>query len=109
MPLATGSHHQVSAYRLENGTLQVVLTDTRVTGLRHPEQLVGYLGAAQEPRSILLKNNSLHIEIQVDSKDNIGAADRAGVKDIRLEAALTTIMDCEDSVCLLYTSPSPRD
>ncbi|MGB2044775.1 MAG: malate synthase G [Porticoccaceae bacterium] len=98
IPLAEGSHHQATAYRLENGALQVVLSDARVTGLRHPEQLVGYLGALESPESIVLKNNSLHIEIQVDYKDNIGASDLAGVKDIRLEAALTTIMDCEDSV-----------
>ncbi|MGB2217588.1 MAG: malate synthase G [Porticoccaceae bacterium] len=98
IPLAEGSHHQATAYRLENGALQVVLSDASVTGLRHPEQLVGYLGALESPESIVLKNNSLHIEIQVDYKDNIGASDLAGVKDIRLEAALTTIMDCEDSV-----------
>ena len=98
IPLAEGSHHQATAYRLENGALQVVLSDARVTGLRHPEQLVGYLGVSESPDSIVLKNNSLHIEIQVDYKDNIGASDLAGVKDIRLEAALTTIMDCEDSV-----------
>ena len=98
IPLAEGSHHQATAYRLENGALQVVLSDARVTGLRHPEQLVGYLGVSESPDSIVVKNNSLHIEIQVDYKDNIGASDLAGVKDIRLEAALTTIMDCEDSV-----------
>ena len=98
IPLAEGSHHQATAYRLENGALQVVLSDARVTGLRHPEQLVGYLGVSESPDSIVLKNNSLHIEIQVDYEDNIGASDLAGVKDIRLEAALTTIMDCEDSV-----------
>ena len=98
VPLAEGSHHQANAYRLENGALQVLLTDATVTALRHPQQLVGYLGSPDSPDSVLLKNNNLHIEIQVDPKDNIGATDLAGVKDIRLEAALTTIMDCEDSV-----------
>ena len=97
-PLAVGSHHQVSAYWLENGLLNARLTEDSTTGLRQPEQLIGYLGAPEQPDSILLENNTLRIEIQVDPKDNIGATDLAGVKDIRLEAALTTIMDCEDSV-----------
>ena len=97
-PLAVGSHHQVSAYWLENGLLNARLTADSTTGLRQPEQLIGYLGAPEKPDSILLENNTLRIEIQVDPKDNIGATDLAGVKDIRLEAALTTIMDCEDSV-----------
>jgi malate synthase len=63
-----------------------------------PSQLVGYRGGSENPSTILLKNNSLHIEIQVDSSHHVGATDMAGVKDIVLEAALTTIMDCEDSV-----------
>ena len=66
--------------------------------LAAPAQFVGYLGDALSPTSILLKNNKLHIEIQVDYSHQIGASDKAGVKDIVLEAALTTIMDCEDSV-----------
>ena len=77
---------------------QARLADGQLAGLKQPSQFVGFLGEAETPSSILLKNNELHIEIQVDSRHQIGATDRAGVKDIVLEAALTTIMDCEDSV-----------
>ena len=98
VPLAAGSHGDVTGYKVINQALVVTMTDGSAQGLRLPEQLVGYLGSTENPSSILLKNNKLHIEIQVDSSHQIGATDRAGVKDIVLEAALTTIMDCEDSV-----------
>ena len=68
------------------------------TTLKSPSQLIGYQGQADAPSAILLKNNGLHFEIQVDRGHAIGATDAAGVKDVLLEAALTTIMDCEDSV-----------
>ena len=97
-PLAVGSHKDVTAYVVANQCLQASLTDGQVVGLSQPEQFVGFIGETEKPSSILLKNNELHFEIQVDSSHQIGAADRAGVKDIVLEAALTTIMDCEDSV-----------
>ena len=96
--LASGSHHDATAYQLRDQQLSVSLQDGSSTVLANPEQLVGYLGSVENPTSILLQNNRLHIEIQVDSSHQIGATDRAGVKDIVLEAALTTIMDCEDSV-----------
>ena len=66
--------------------------------LSESRAVCGYLGTADNPASILLQNNRLHLEIQVDSTHQVGATDKAGVKDIVLEAALTTIMDCEDSV-----------
>ena len=104
VPLAQGSHSAATHYAVVNGQLQVTVDagdggdKGSSVGLASAEQLVGYLGAAESPSSILLKNNNLHIEIQVDYKDNIGASDSAGIKDIVLESALTTIMDCEDSV-----------
>lgn len=98
VPLAGGaSHHDALSYTINNGQLQVNVGDESVA-LAAPAQFVGYLGDALSPTSILLKNNKLHIEIQVDYSNQIGASDKAGVKDIVLEAALTTIMDCEDSV-----------
>ena len=98
VPLAGGaSHHDALGYTINNGQLQVNVGDESVA-LAAPAQFVGYLGDALSPTSILLKNNKLHIEIQVDHRHQIGASDKAGVKDIVLEAALTTIMDCEDSV-----------
>jgi malate synthase len=98
VPLAGGaSHHDALSYTINKGQLQVNVGDESVA-LAAPAQFVGYLGDALSPTSILLKNNKLHIEIQVDYSHQIGASDKAGVKDIVLEAALTTIMDCEDSV-----------
>ena len=98
VPLATGSHKDVTGYRVVSQGLQASLADGQSTGLKRQEQFVGFNGDTEIPSSILLQNNKLHIEIQVDSSHQVGATDRAGVKDIVLEAALTTIMDCEDSV-----------
>lgn len=98
VPLATGSHKDVTGYRVVSQGLRASLADGQSTGLKRQEQFVGFNGDTEIPSSILLQNNKLHIEIQVDSSHQIGATDRAGVKDIVLEAALTTIMDCEDSV-----------
>ncbi|MCQ8878236.1 malate synthase G [Pseudoalteromonas shioyasakiensis] len=98
LPLESGSHIESSNYSIVNGQLIITLRDSSQTCLKQPEQLVGYIGEAQNPSSILLKNNGLHIELQVDHQHPIGKADKAGLKDVVLEAALTTIMDCEDSV-----------
>ena len=97
-PLTSGSHHQSIAYRLVDQQLQVKLSDGSSVALAEKNQLTGYLGDTENPTSILLKNNNLHLEIQVDSSHNVGSTDKASVKDIVLESALTTIMDCEDSV-----------
>jgi len=98
VPLDNGSHHAATGYQVVNQRLVVTLNNGSQAPLANPEQFVGYLGTADSPASILLKNNRLHLEIQVDSAHQVGATDKAGVKDIVLEAALTTIMDCEDSV-----------
>lgn len=96
-PLNDGSHHDSNGYKVENGKLAVHV-DGHSFELKKPEQFVGYQGAADNPSSILLLNNGLHIEIQIDSQHPIGKDDLAHVKDVVLEAAVTTIQDCEDSV-----------
>ena len=97
-PLANGSHKDSTAYSVVNGALQVSLKDGSSTGLQQPEKFVGYQGDAANPNAVLLKNNGLHFEVQINRAGAIGSTDAAGVNDILMEAALTTIMDCEDSV-----------
>ncbi|AIL59627.1 malate synthase G [Pseudomonas alkylphenolica] len=97
-PLAAGSHVDSTAYRIEGGKLVVALKGGSNSGLRDDAQLIGYHGDASAPTAILLKHNGLHFEIQVDASTPVGQTDAAGVKDVLMEAALTTIMDCEDSV-----------
>ncbi|WP_065760753.1 malate synthase G [Pseudomonas defluvii] len=97
-PLAAGSHVDATAYRIENGELVVALKGGSNSGLRDDAQLIGFQGDAAKPTAILLKHNGLHFEIQIDANTPVGQTDAAGVKDILVEAALTTIMDCEDSV-----------
>jgi malate synthase len=89
-PLAQGSHADVTAYSIANGALSPALAD--------PAQLVGYLGDAPFPSAVLLVRHGLHIELRIDRSHAIGATDSAGLADVVLESALTTIMDCEDSV-----------
>ena len=96
-PLAGASHADVSAYSIVNGELSATVNGAEVS-LKDSSQLVGYCGQADAPESILLVNNGMHFEIQIDAKSQIGSEDKAGVKDIVMESALTTIMDCEDSV-----------
>jgi malate synthase len=98
VPLATGSHHDAVKYALRDGHLVVTLEGGRETGLREPGKLVGYTGDVASPDAVLLVNHGLHLEIQIDASHPIGKTDPAGVKDLVVEAALTTIMDCEDSV-----------
>ncbi len=98
VPLAKASHADSAGYAVVNGGLEVLLTSGTAVGLARPEQFVGYTGSTRNPSSILLKNNGLHIEIQVDPNDAIGHDDPAHIKDVTLEAAITTIQDCEDSV-----------
>mgnify|MGYP006071651127 CR=1 FL=1 len=97
-PLQAGSYADATAYAIASGALQVSLKNGTKTTLQVPEQLRGYNGDAAAPTSVLLRHNGLHIEIQIDAASAIGATDAAGVKDVVLEAALTTIQDCEDSV-----------
>ena len=97
-PLAAGSHADSTAYRIENGALKVSLSDGSCVALMNPERFVGYTGNTKKPVSILIKNNLLHLDIQFDPDSIVGSGDSAGISDVIVEAALTTIMDCEDSV-----------
>jgi malate synthase len=98
VPLARGSHAEATGYRLEAGALEVTLKDGSKVGLARPGQCVGYLGQAHAPTSLLFVNNGLHIEVTFDRAHPIGRTDAAGISDVVLESALTTIQDCEDSV-----------
>ena len=97
-PLTGGTHADAMAYTIEAGTLSVQQTSGDSATLADPSQLVGYTGNTDAPESVLLCHNGLHIEIQIDATHPVGATDAAGVKDVCLESALTTIQDCEDSV-----------
>ena len=97
-PLANGSHQDSTRYAIVDGALQVTLQDGSTTGLAQAEKLVGFKGDAAAPSAVLLRNNGLHFEVQINRDGAIGKSDAAGVNDILMEAALTTIMDCEDSV-----------
>jgi malate synthase len=97
-PLAAGSHADSTAYRIDNGVLKISLSDGTCVALTDPEQFVGYTGSAENPTSILIKNNLLHLDIQINPSSPVGSGDAAGISDVIVEAALTTIMDCEDSV-----------
>jgi malate synthase len=97
-PLATGSHVGSINYAIDAGKLVVTLADGSTSGLEHVEKFVGYTGDVAAPTSFLLRNNGLHIEILIDRNSPVGSTDAAGVTDLTMEAALTTIMDCEDSV-----------
>ena len=113
VPLAGASHKEVRLYGIGQGAggngLRAVLADGGNTGLADPSQFRGHVGE-EEPSAILLRHNGLHIEIQIDRGHDVGAAHPAGVKDVVLESAVTTIQDCEDSVaavdaedkCLVY-------
>ena len=97
-PLATGSHKDATGYRVEGGKLLVSLKDGSTTGLQDADKFVGFQGDAAVPSSVLLKNNGLHIDIVINKATPIGASDAAGVADVVVEAAVSTILDLEDSV-----------
>jgi malate synthase len=96
-PLAGASHVDVTSYAISNGALRATVGD-RTVALLHAEQLAGYRGAPAAPTEILLRNHGLHIALQVDRMQQIGRTDKAGIADVIFEAAVTTIMDLEDSV-----------
>ncbi|MEW9052022.1 MAG: malate synthase G [Neobacillus sp.] len=97
-PLKASLHQESVLYRVMDGKLSVTLNNGSMTELVDHSQLVGYQGNPGAPSAILLKNNGIHFEIQIDRQHPIGNSDQAGIKDILMESALTTIMDCEDSV-----------
>ena len=97
-PLATGSHKDSAGYAVEGGKLVVTLKDGSKTGLKDVAKFVGYQGDAAAPKSVLLKNNGIHIDIIINKATPIGSSDAAGVSDVVVEAALSTILDLEDSV-----------
>ena len=98
VPLAVGSHSYAVKYKVVSGKLVVVMGDGSQTELGWRECFVGYRGDPEQPSSVLLKNNNLHIEIKIGEGYFIGQGDLANVYDVNLESAVTTIMDCEDSV-----------
>lgn len=97
IPLKEGKHEDVVQYVVTN-KMEALLQDGTTTELKEPSKWVGYQGDGSNPSALLFKNNGLHFEIQIDRQDAIGKSDDAGVKDVLLESAVTTIMDCEDSV-----------
>ncbi|BDR11783.1 malate synthase G [Comamonas thiooxydans] len=98
VPLASGSHKDSTGYAIEGGKLVVSLKDGSKTGLKDDAKFIGYQGDAAAPKSVLLKNNGIHIDIIVNKSTPIGSTDAAGVADVVVEAALSTILDLEDSV-----------
>jgi malate synthase len=97
VPLSSGSYANATGFKVEDGQLLVALPEES-TGLADPSQFAGYTGEAESPTSLLLVNHGLHVEILIDPDSPIGKTDRAGVKDVILESAITAIMDFEDSV-----------
>jgi malate synthase len=98
LPLALGSHHDVVRYKIENQQLIIELNTGSLVNLKDVTQFVGFNGSKADPSAILCIHNGLHIEIQIDETSQIGQTDAAGVKDVVLESALSTIQDCEDSI-----------
>lgn len=97
-PLAAGKWASITSLSIQNGAIAVTLAEGSLTGLADPSQFAGYRGTTAEAESILLRKNGLHIELVIDRAGTIGRDDPAGINDVRLESAITTIMDCEDSV-----------
>ena len=98
LPLSSGTHQQAVSYTIDGDKIAVKLADGAVSTLADNTQWQGYQGDPNAPTTLLFVHNGLHFEIQLDAAHPIGKTDPAGVKDILVEAALTTIMDCEDSV-----------
>jgi malate synthase len=99
-PLENGSHKMATGYSVKDGKLVVALQSSS-TGLADPAQFIGYQGEAAAPSSVLLKHNGIHLDIRIDRSTAIGKSDAAGVSDLVLEAALSTILDLEDSVAVV--------
>ena len=100
-PLAGASHRDATFYRVADGQLQVGLANDRVTALAEPAQFAGYQGPGDAPSSVLLRRNGIHLDIRIDRGTAIGGVDAAGISDVVVESALSTIMDLEDSVAVV--------
>jgi malate synthase len=98
LPLSNGSYKDITAFQVTDGNLQVTLADQTQATLQDESKFIGFVGSPENPTGILLKNNLLHLEIQIDRDHPIGSTDAAGIKDVLVESAITTIQDCEDSV-----------
>ena len=97
-PLSNGTYQEIAAFQISNGNLEITLKDQTKVTLVDNDKFVGYSGDIENPKGILMKNNNLHVEVQIDREDSVGKDDLAGIKDILVESAVTTIQDCEDSV-----------
>ena len=104
VPLKEGYYEDATSFMILGESLQVELSDGTRSELKNTNQYIGFAGDPNNPRGILLKNNNLHLEIQIDKDHNIGMEDLAGIKDVLLESAITTIQDCEDSVAAVDAS-----
>ena len=98
VPLSSGKYADVTGFKINKGSLEVSTSDQSSTELKDESQFIGFTGDSDNPSSILLKNNNLHIEIEIDPEDSIGKDDPANIKDICVESAVTAIQDLEDSV-----------
>ena len=98
IPLSSGSFANIKEFIFENNSLSMLLDDGSKSELAELNQYVGFVKKDQEDFGLLFKNNNLHLEIQIDKKHPVGKTDTAGIKDILIESAVTTIQDCEDSV-----------
>ena len=98
VPLEQGSYNDVLGFEFVDGNLQALLPDFGKVSLKKPSQYIGYKDNGNNSYDLLFKNNNLHFEIQIDPNHPIGQTDKAGIKDILMESAITTIQDCEDSV-----------
>lgn len=103
-PLKVGSYADVTSARLQGGRLIMQLSGTAQTGLAHSDQFAGFQGGGTNPSAMLLRNNGLHVSIKIDRTHPIGRIDRAGISDVLIESAMTTIMDMEDSVAAVDAS-----
>ena len=107
-PLAAGSHAQVTALTRAGAALLFTLADGRTTGLADPARFVGYREHDGVLTNVLLRNNGLHLDIEIDPTDLVGRGHPAGIKDVQVEAAITTIQDCEDSVAAVDAQDKVR-
>ena len=98
VPLAAASWADVRAFAIEDGALRLTRSSDTTAALATPEEFAGYVGTPDAPSSILLRHNGLHIDLLIDPTDDVGRAHPAGVKDVVLESAVSTIVDCEDAV-----------